>query len=166
MRILKYLGLILLVTAFITSCKGGEDPEAAAKLKEAGELHDASLAVRNEVSKMLSESEGLIAAVKVIIPTLEGKETQLDANGYIDAIGDAQKDYTIWEDELVEVPGHAHAHQEGGGHHHHNHSMDNASPEDILKKQKELKDFIDDIKNRLTKAIEMAQSVVDENTVE
>lgn len=164
MKILKYLGLILFVALSITACKEGADPEADTKLKKAGELHDGSLAQGNEVSKILIEAEALVLAAEAIIPTLDD-EAAAKADSYLGIINEFKEEYKGWTNLLVEVPGHAHAHVEGGGHHHHDHSMDNASPSEILAKQEELKEYIDDIKERLTKAIEPIKTVVEENTV-
>ncbi|NJN77415.1 MAG: hypothetical protein HC803_03050 [Saprospiraceae bacterium] len=161
MKTLKYLGLFLVLSLLITGCKEAADPEAEAKLKEAGELHDASLALGKEVSDMLATTDVLIAQVEAIVPTIEDEMTQQDADAHITSISEAKNDYNLWKETLVEVPGHEHAHT--GEAHNHDHSMDNKPPAEILAKQKELNEYIADIKNRLTKAIEMAQAVVEEH---
>jgi hypothetical protein len=161
MKTLKYLGLFLVLSLLITGCKESADPEAEAKLKQAGEIHDAALASGKEVSEMLAMTDDLITAVRGVVPMIEDEMMQQEAEAYITGITEAQADYELWKSTLVEVPGHEHEHT--GEAHNHDHSMDKASPDEILKKQTELKDFIDDVKNRLEKAVEMAQSVVDEH---
>lgn len=161
MKTLKYLGLFLVLSLLITGCKESADPEAEAKMKQAGEVHDAALASGKEVSDMLAMTDDLIATVEAIVPTIEDEMMQQEADAYITGITEAKADYELWKSTLVEVPGHDHAHT--GESHNHDHSMDKASPDEILAKQTELKAFIDDVKNRLAKAIEMSQSVVDEH---
>ncbi|MFT6147432.1 MAG: hypothetical protein ACJAUH_000109 [Saprospiraceae bacterium] len=162
MRILKYLGLFLFLSLLVTGCKESVDSEADAKLQEAGELHDASLVSGNEVSEMLLMTGDLIKQVEMIVPSIEDPIMQGDADAYITGITVAQADFSLWKESLVEVPGHAHDNSNLGEPHNHDHSMDKAEPADILAKQMELKEYIDDIKNRLAKAIEMSQGVVDE----
>jgi hypothetical protein len=161
MKTLKYLGLFLVLSLLITGCKEATDPEAEAKMKQAGEIHNAAMASGKEVSEMLAMTDDLIAQVEAIVPTIEDEMMQQEADAYITGITEAKADYGLWKETLVEVPGQEHDHT--GEAHNHDHSMDKASPDDILKKQTELKDFIDDVKNRLAKAIEMSQSVVDEH---
>jgi hypothetical protein len=161
MKTLKYLGLFLVLSLLITGCKEAADPEAEAKMKQAGEVHDAALASGKEVSDMLAMTDDLIAVVGAIVPTIEDEMMQQEADAYITGINEAKADYELWKSTLVEVPGHDHAHT--GEAHNHDHSMDKATPDEILAKQMELKAFIDDVKNRLAKAIEMSQSVVDEH---
>jgi hypothetical protein len=161
MKTLKYLGLFLVLSLLITGCKEAADPETEAKMKQAGELHDASIASAKEVSDMLAITDGLIAEVEAIVPTIETEMMQQEADAYITGITEAKADYELFKSTLVEVPGHEHQHT--GEAHNHDHSMDKATPDEVLAKQAELKDFIDDVKNRLAKAIEMAQSVVDEH---
>jgi hypothetical protein len=160
MKTLKYLGLFLVLSLLITGCKESVDPETEAKMKQAGELHDASLASGKEVAAMLETTDDLIAQVEVAVPTIEDEMMQQDAKAYITGITEAKADYQLWKETLVEVPGHEHQHT--GEAHNHDHSMDEATPDEILAKQTELSDYINDIKNRLAKATEMAQSVVDE----
>lgn len=161
MKTLKYLGLFLVLSLLITGCKEAADPEAEAKMKAAGEMHDAALATGKEVSDMLATTDDLIATVEAIVPTIEDEMMQQEADAYITGITEAKADYELWKGTLVEVPGHDHAHT--GEAHNHDHSMDKATPDEILAKQTELKEFIDEVKNRLAKAIEMAQSVVEEH---
>jgi hypothetical protein len=161
MKTLKYLGLFFVLSLLITSCKETADPETEAKMKQAGELHDASLASGKEVAAMLEMTDDLIAQVETIVPTIEDEMMQQDADAYITGITEAKADYQLWKETLVEVPGHEHDHTGEG--HKHDHSMDKATPDEILAKQTELNDYIDDIKTRLAKAIEMAQSVVEEH---
>ncbi len=162
MKILRYLSVLLVLGLLVVGCKESVSPEDAAKLKEAGELHDASLAAGNEVNEMLAGAESLITQVEAIVPTIEDQVIQQEADSYITGISDAMNDYDLWKESLVEVPGHAHDHSAEGHSHNHDHSMDDASAEEVLAKQAELKEYIEDIKNRLTKSIEMAQSVIDE----
>ena len=156
MKTLKYLGLFLVLTLTITSCGSGEDPERAAKLEEAGKMHDEGLMLGAEVSKMISTAEELIGQI--------GEEQKEAAIPHIESIDAIKEDYKSWQETLVEVPGHAHAHHDEDGHHHHNHdhSMDDASADEVVKKQEELKDFIADAHNRATKAIDALQTIIDE----
>lgn len=160
MKTLNYLGLFFVLSFLITGCKEAADPEAEAKMKQAGELHDASLASGKEVAAMLETTNDLIAQVKAIVPTIEDEMVQQDADAYITGITEAKADYQLWKETLVEVPGHEHQHT--GEAHNHDHSMDKATPDEILAKQTELKVFVEDIQNRLAKAIQMAQSIVEE----
>lgn len=152
MKTLKYLGVFLVLTLTVISCKSGEDPERAAKLEEAGKMHDEGLALGGEVKEMTARAEELISQL--------GEEQQEETIPHIESVEAVKEDYKTWQETLVEVPGHAHTHHEGG--HHHDHSMDNAPAEDILKKQEELRDFIADVHNRIMKAVEALQTMVDE----
>ncbi len=160
MKNLKSFSLLILAILLIIGCKESVNPETEAILEEAGTLHDASLEMSIEVKHLLEGTDTLLERVGALIPNLPDEAAQLDADGYITAILEAKEDYKLWETSLVEVPGHEHAHHEGEGHqHNHDHSMDKASPEEILQKQKELNNFIKNIKNRLVKAIEMASAL-------
>ncbi|MFK7948610.1 MAG: hypothetical protein AB8G11_13550 [Saprospiraceae bacterium] len=154
MKTLKYLGLFLVLTLTIISCGNSEDPERATKLEEAGKVHDEGLALAVEVKTMIAEAEELISQL--------GEDQKEEAVPHIESVDALKEDYESWEGTLKEVPGHAHAHHEGEGHHHnHDHSMDNASADDIIKKQEESKDFIADAHNRATKTVEILQEMID-----
>jgi len=139
MKNLKLLMCVVAMAAILVSCGEQTNPEDEAKLKEAGEMHDAALAAGEEVNGMFESSGELLGNM-----------------AHLNSITDAKNDYQLWKESLVEVPGHAHDH-EGHNHegHAHDHSMDDASPDDILAKQTELKEYIEDIKNRLAKAMEV-----------
>lgn len=155
MKTLKYLGVFLVLTLTITSCGSSEDSERAAKLEEAGRMHDEGLALAAEINKMIGTAEELIGQL--------GEEQQEEVVPHIESIEGVKEDYKSWQETLKEVPGHAHAHNEGDGHHHnHDHSMDNASADDIVKVQEESRDFIADAHNRLTKAIDAVQTMIDD----
>lgn len=157
MKTLKYLGLFLVLTLTIVSCGSSEDPERAAKLEEAGKMHDEGLALAAETKSMVAEAEALIGQLN--------EDQQEEAIPHIESVEAVKQDYESWQETLKEVPGHAHDHDNHDGHHHHDHSMDNAPADDIVKVQEESRDFIADAHNRITKAVEMLQSIVDE-TVE
>jgi len=152
MKTLKHLGIFLVLTLTIISCEGGEDPERAAKLEEAGKIHDEGLTLGGEVKEMTARAETLINQF--------GEEQQEEIVPHVESIEAVKEDYKIWQETMVEVPGHAHTHHEG--HHHHDHSMDNAPAEDIIKKQEELRDFIADAHNRIIKTVEALQIMLDE----
>lgn len=153
MKTLKYLGLFLVLTLTIVSCGNSEDPERAAKLEEAGKMHDEGLALAQEVSKMIGTAEELISQL--------GEEQQEEAVPHIESVEGVKEDYKSWQETLKEVPGHAHTHHDGE-HHHHDHSMDDAPADDIIKVQEESRDFIADAHNRITKAIDALQTMIDD----
>lgn len=159
MKTLKYLGLFLVLGLTITSCSSGEDSKDEAKLKEAGELHDAALALGEETMARIEEASDLVRQVVEAMPAMEEMD-KADAESHLNSITEVKEDYEVWQKSLVEVPGHAHEHHEGH-HHNHDHSMDDASADEVLKKQEELKDFIADVHNRATKAVEALQSMLD-----
>ena len=144
MKVLKNLCVFLVLTILISSCNNENDPERTAKLEEAGKLHDQGLVFGKEVSDMLLLADTLL--LKMNNEAIDSSEALLQA------VNTAKEDYKAWQENLVEVPGHAHTHHEGE-HHHHDHSMENASADEILKKQLELKEFIEDIHMRTKAAI-------------
>ncbi len=167
MKNLKLLMCVVAMAAILVSCGEQTNPEDEAKLKEAGEMHDAALAAGEEVNGMFESSGELLGNLQTAIETAEDEGMKEELMAHLNSITDAKNDYQLWKESLVEVPGHAHDH-EGHNHegHAHDHSMDDASPDDILAKQTELKEYIEDIKNRLAKAMEVVEMAISEVELE
>ena len=167
MKNLKLLAYLLVITTIVVSCGEQKNPEDEAKLKEAGEMHDAALEAGQAVNAMFENSGELMGNLQNAIETSEDEAIQEELMAHMNSLTDAKNDYQLWKESLVEVPGHAHDHeghsQEG---HAHDHSMDDASPADILAKQTELKEYIEDIKNRLTRAMESIETAIGEIEIE
>lgn len=159
MKTLKYLGLFLVFTLSIISCESGENPEREAKLEAAGKLHDEGLVLGRQVKDMLEDANQVLSQIEAEMPNMD-EALKKEAEIHINSISDIKDDYDAWQKGLVEVPGHAHEHHEGE-HHHHDHSMDNASPDEILKKQEELKEYIEHTYNSMLNAMQSLQAVFD-----
>jgi hypothetical protein len=157
MKQLKLWSFVLLLATLLVSCGEQKDPEAEAKLEEAGKIHDEAIAVGEEVKAILSEAEPLLARIETAAAALEDETLKADMLAHSNSITDAQQDYEVWLVSLKEVPGHEHEHNhDEAGHEHHEHADENEPAEVVLQTQKDLKEMIEDIKNRLLKAVETA----------
>lgn len=167
MKNLKNLAYLLILTTVLISCGEQKNPEDEAKLKEAGEMHDAALAAGEEVNGMFENSSEIMGNLQTAIEGTEDEAMKEELMAHMNSITDAKNDYQLWKESLVEVPGHAHDHEAHSGEGHaHDHSMDDASPADVLAKQTELKEYIEDIKNRLIRAMESVETAISEVEVE
>jgi hypothetical protein len=166
MKNFKLLACLFVFIMAFTSCGEQKNPEDEAKLKEAGEMHDIALAAGEEVSQLFGNSSELMANLQTAI---EGADETMkeELMAHMNSLTDAKNDYQLWKESLVEVPGHAHDHEAHSGEGHaHDHSMDDAAPADVLAKQTELKEYIEDIRNRLTKAMEVIEVAISEVEIE
>lgn len=161
MKQLKLWSLVLLLATLFVSCGEQKDPEAEAKLEEAGKIHDEAIAVGDEVKNILNGTDSLIAQIEAAAAKIEDETLKADILAHSNSITDAKQDYEVWLVSLKEVPGHEHEHNhDEQGHHHHEHADENQPAEVVLQTQKDLKEMIEDIKNRLLKAVETATAAL------
>jgi zona occludens toxin (predicted ATPase) len=69
---------------------------------------------------------------------------------------ETEKALKAWGETVVEVPGYEHDHshdKEGEGHHHHSHDRIETTPEQMIAIQKDLRDKVEAIKNRVQELV-------------
>lgn len=119
---MKCTNLVLLLLLF--SCGTHRDDQKI--MEEAASIHDDALQIAEEAEQQISTL------------TL----------AYPDSVKQFLLEIEQWEENLVEVPGHAHEHRDHEGHTH-DHSPVTLTPEEMLNVQLELRDQIGALKKRI-----------------
>jgi len=119
---MKLTNLILLLLLF--SCGTHRDDQKI--MEEAASVHDYALQI--------------------------AEETEQQINTLVQVYPDSAKQFLLeieqWEENLVEVPGHAHEHHDHEGHTH-DHSPVTLTPEEMLNVQQELRDQVKALRDRV-----------------
>ncbi len=151
----------LMVGLIMASCQEKESPQ----LKEAAAIH-------NEAHEIMESIEPEMASLDSLQSQLSNKKIAVtDTAAVAAAIASLDKvkmDFKAWEENLVTVPGvehdheHEHEHKDGEHeHHHHEHKKaPDATPEQHLEIQKEIKKNIEQIQSELKSAKTQAESLL------
>ncbi|MCY7350911.1 MAG: hypothetical protein LH606_09610 [Cytophagaceae bacterium] len=118
----------------------GKDSQDEATLKEAGEIHLQAATIQESLESRMDS----LAALKSQLTLLKTP----GASAAAFAIDSVTKRFEDWEENLVEVPGLAHKHDnaEGEKHHHHDHKpAPDVTASEMLDIQNELKTNIGQI---------------------
>ena len=108
-----------LLVVLISSCSGNSENDS--KLKEAHEIHEASMDVRAQV----------MAALEIRKSGAESADDSLRVKNLEMALKE-------WDDQVYEIPGFEHDHDHDHDHHHHHRKAPDLTPEQHLEMQKEL----------------------------
>lgn len=130
---LKVISVV--VFAFFVSCQG-ESKEDAHHLQQAADIH-----------KAMMEIEELFEAQLDSLKSLSHHAVDIR-----DSLQVIEKEFELWEKNVVEVPGDdsAEAHDHGHGHDHHHEKEDlQVTPEQMVEIQKELKSNLEKLLLRL-----------------
>lgn len=120
----------------IASACGSRDA-ANTTLARASQVHEQAVGIFNEAERLadsLQKSQSLA--------------TNMPMQNTLDSI---QKLLTIWEEELIEVPGSAHQHSEKSGHHAHHKTAPKMTDESMLMYQENSKKAISELHDELEK---------------
>lgn len=128
---LKVIGVI--VFAFFVSCHG-ENKEDAHHLQQAVEIHKAMMEIEEQFENQLDSLKSFSHHAVEIRDSLQVIE----------------KDFELWEKNVVEVPGDdsEEAHDHGHEHHHEKENL-HVTPEQMVEIQKELKSNLEKLLLRL-----------------
>ncbi|MDE2697702.1 MAG: hypothetical protein OXI23_02435 [Gemmatimonadota bacterium] len=123
--------------AFFVSCHG-ENKEDAHHLQQATDIHKAMMEIEKQFESQLDSLKSLSHHAVEIRDSLQVIE----------------KDFELWEKNVVEVPGddsaeaHDHGHEHGHEHHHEKEDLQ-VTPEQMVEIQKELKSNLEKLLLRL-----------------
>lgn len=128
---LKVISVIMF--AFFVSCHG-ENKEDAHHLQQAADIHKAMMEIEKQFENQLDSL----------------KSFSHHAVDIRDSLQVIEKDFELWEKNVVEVPGDdsAEAHDHGHGHHHEKEDLQ-VTPEQMVEIQKELKSNLEKLLLRL-----------------
>lgn len=146
MHIMKNL-VFILSSLFIISCGTSnstvkEDP----LLKEAFGYHKEAIEVQKSFKANLKELENRKNGIQVQGRALTDGEIK-----FTEDVHKLLRDYELWNENHVEVPGYEHDHDHSGHDHDHDHSHGNdvqLTPKDMLETQKAFLNNIKEIKKR------------------
>ena len=148
----KYL-LFLLIGLIFAACNSSDTNEGDEKiLKEAAKIHLEAIEIEKTVKPKLDE---LIQRKNQL--SIQGRALSSEEQLFINQVDQLQASYDFWESNHVEVEGGGHDHDhDHHGHDHHGHDHDHGSkldvlPADMLIIQKEFRDSIISLKERVEK---------------
>ncbi len=126
-----------------------ESPE----LQEAAKVHTQAIKIEKELKPQLEQLIQIKNSINVQGRALTSQELAL-----VTQIESIEHSYAFWEEHHVEVPGHIHHHD----HAHHNHGAKlELAPADMLAVQREFRDSIVAIRQRVAQTLQLARSVRD-----
>lgn len=166
-QVMKNILLFVAAASIFAACnssaegeKKNEAPvEKSISMERAERMHEDAIALYNEVKKtvdqMRAEYDDEMANIGEGVP--EDEMILKERWGIL--LKRFTTDLQAWNDELVEVPGHAHTHDHGDGHDHHDHNheqdriLEGISDEEHLKIQVEQLNAIKKIADRVNEAV-------------
>ncbi len=144
-KILRVGFLILLIAA----CKS--TPKDNPALQEAARIHAEAAQIEQALQPQLKE---LIQRKNSI--NIQGRALTEEEIAFVEKVNAIENSYTYWEENHVEVPGYEHQHEENHHDHHHHKENLHLSPADMLSVQKEFRDSIVTLQQRV---IELIQTI-------
>lgn len=146
---MKPISLLLLLSIFTWSCQSSSSENDNALLEEAGKIHLEAIQIEKTIKPKLDE---LVQAKNRL--SIQGRALNADEQAFINKVEQLQSSYNYWEENHVEVPGTEHDHGHDHSHEGHDHSHDHGpklevSAADMLLIQKEFRDSILSIKQRI-----------------
>ena len=134
--------LAWLLCLFLFACHNHSEEHKL--LEEAAQIHleaaKIEQSIKADLEQLIQEKNSINIQGRALMPEEIAFTRQVEA---------IQKSYSFWEDNQMEVPGFEH-HGDGHDHHHHHHGGElDLPPEDILLVQKELKDSILSIQQKI-----------------
>ena len=143
---LSSLWLVLFAVCFI-SCNSSHSKEDEL-LDEAAKIHNEAVQIEQQIKDKITTLNQQANNLKV-----QGRELEANEISFIEQVNNLNASYNYWQENHVEVPGHDdhdhHGHDHGHDHDHDHGPALEISPEDMLLIQKEFKDSILSIKNRV-----------------
>jgi ABC-type nickel/cobalt efflux system permease component RcnA len=151
---------LLPMLALLWAC-GGHSEKDEALTKEALAHHEAAMSTEKELKILLAEVGALKTTLAALKDSLSADSTRATTiGGTLAELEKVETDYAAWAKAIVEVPGHEHAHEHGDGHDHdHDHAPVQATPEQMVDIQREIKENVLKIKQAATQAIAQAKEV-------
>lgn len=144
---MKYRFLLSVIAIFtLVACHNHED---SATMKEAKKVHEGMIKLQAQMEETIG------AKTSQIQDQLDAKLAEGDSlaaeqlQGLRNQIDSWHNALHQWEEEMVEIPGHAHTHADGEEHDHSSHAgtLEGLSDEEILEIQNELAKKLDSIKS-------------------
>jgi predicted nucleic acid-binding Zn-ribbon protein len=142
--------------ALLWAC--GPSEKETALTKEALTHHEAAMAAEKEVKavvKELAELRPALASLKDSLAADTTRSAQLAS--VLDQLTKVEADFATWRKGIVEVPGHEHHHEHGEGH---DHTPVQATPEQMVGIQQEMKDQVLRIKTEAGQALAQAKELL------
>jgi hypothetical protein len=152
---------LISLLALLCAC-GGPSAKEAAFTKEALGHHEAAMAAEKQVKELMAELGKLKPALASLKDSLAADPDRLaKATQALETMDKAEADFAAWAKTIVEVPGHEHQHEHGQGHDH-DHTPVQATPEQMVAIQREIKDNAVRIKDLATSAVAMANQALNQ----
>lgn len=145
--------LLLTVTVMVLAACGSSQKDKAI-LEEAWKVHTEAMEIEQNIKPQLEELAQLKNSINVQGRALTPEEIKL-----VERIESIQNSYAYWETHHMGVPGHEHDHQDHA-HHDHNHGAKlELSPQDMLSVQREFRDSITSIQERVETTLQAAKGM-------
>lgn len=138
---------LIIVSLFFLSANCGGTSEADQKLlQEAADIHQEAVKIEQQVRPKLDE---LVQQKNSI--NIQGRTLAPEEIAFVTKVEGIESSYAYWEENHIEVPGFEHDHSAHEGHDHdHSHGSElKVSAADMLLIQKEFKDSILSIQQRV-----------------
>jgi predicted nucleic acid-binding Zn-ribbon protein len=146
--------------ALLWAC--GPSEKETALTKEALAHHEAAMAAEKEVKAVVKELAELKPALASLRDSLAADTTRsAQLASVLAQLDKVEADFATWRKGIVEVPGHEHHHEHGEGHDHdHDHTPVQATPEQMVGIQQEMKDQVLKIKTEAGQALASAKELL------
>lgn len=148
---MRFLFLAVMITSLAACGSSQKDKDI---LEEAWKVHTEAMEIEQNIKPQLEELAQLKNSINVQGRALTPEEIKL-----IEQIEAIENSYAYWETHHLEVPGHEHDHQDHA-HHDHNHGAKlELSPQDMLSVQREFRDSIISIRERVEATLQAAKGM-------
>ena len=146
MNYLTKLIVLMLFLGFNSCGHQHQKGKASELLKEAAMIHQEAInieqALQPELQALIQRANGI---------NIQGRALTEEEMAFVKAVENLRASYGYWEENHVEVPGFEHEHGHDHDHDHHHGPGLEVSPADMLLIQKEFRDSILSIKERIEK---------------
>ncbi|MDX1939628.1 MAG: hypothetical protein SFU99_03705 [Saprospiraceae bacterium] len=147
---MRYCFLVLLAIFIACGTSKKESPE----LHEAGEIHEQAMAIEKD---MKAQFEQLVQIKNSI--NVQGRMLTAAEIAFVEQVEAIESSYHFWEENHVEVPGHEHGEHEHADQDHDHAAKLELTPTDMLAVQREFRDSIVVIKQRVEMALQTAKTI-------
>lgn len=143
---------IVIIFLSLTACNSAKKENPA--LKEAAETHEQAIQIEKQVAPQLEE----LIQIKNSI-NIQGRALTQEEQTLVQEIENIEASYTYWEENHVEVPGYEYDHDHEGHEHEHGKAKLELTPEDMIQVQREFRDSIVSIQQRVDVALQKAKQI-------
>lgn len=132
----------------LLACKSNQ--KDAPELQEAARIHAKALQIEQGLKPQLGELIQLKNSINV-----QGRALTESEIAFVEKVNSIENSYAYWKENHVEVPGYEHQHEENHHDHHHHKENLQLSPADMLSVQKEFRDSIAVLQQRIVELLQL-----------